>query len=402
MIKKLRLKFICINMVLVTVMLAAILCLQYQSTSASLEEASLSALRAASKEQRDEKKPGGNKERTQPCFTLWTGQDGQVQLTGNAFLEQTDQQTLQQIYDLAAESHREYGVLEDYSLRFLRKGKEGREGVYYAFTDIVSERQTLADMAKNCMFIGVSGFFAFLIISVCLARWAVGPVEKAWQQQRQFVADASHELKTPLTVILTNAEMLRAAEYGEEEKQGFSEHIYTMALQMRGLVESLLDLARVDSRLSQVPMQKLDYSALTENAVLPFEPLYFEQGLTLESRITPGIRVEGSETHLRQVVEVLLDNGRKYSAPGGCVQVVLEMQGRGHCCLKVSSPGITMTAQECRDIFKRFYRLDKARSMNQSYGLGLAIAQQIVEDHHGRIWAESKAGINTFFVSLPL
>ena len=121
----------------------------------------------------------------------------------------------------------------------------------------------------------------------------------------------------------------------------------------------------------------------------------------LESDIEPGISVLGSEAQLVQVAEILLDNARKYSAPGGVVTLSLRTQGR-QAVLAVASPGVTLTAQQCRDIFRRFYRVDKARSRDGSYGLGLAIAERIVSDHRGRIWAEGKEGTNTFFAALPL
>ena len=115
-----------------------------------------------------------------------------------------------------------------------------------------------------------------------------------------------------------------------------------------------------------------------------------------------GIRVRGNAAQLRQVVEILLDNARKYAQPGGWVLLTLVRQGGRHCVLSVADPGAPLTPQECRDIFKRFYRVDHARAMNHSYGLGLAIAARIAEAHRGRIWAESKEDRVTFTVELPV
>ena len=147
---------------------------------------------------------------------------------------------------------------------------------------------------RTCGIIGGVSLLAFLFISVFLARWAVRPVEKAWDQQRQFVADASHELKTPLTVILTNAELLQTPGYGGADRA--AESILTVARQMRGLVESLLELARVDNGAVKTALARLDLSRLVSDALLPFEPLYFERGLELESKIAEDIPVNGSET----------------------------------------------------------------------------------------------------------
>ena len=145
----------------------------------------------------------------------------------------------------------------------------------------------------------------------------------------------------------------------------------------------------------------LDWSRTLERAVLPFEPVYFEQDLLLESDIEPGVIVAGNEAQLSQVAEILLDNARKYSTPGGLVRLTLHTQGR-QAVLAVASPGAELTSQQCKDIFRRFYRVDEARSRDGSYGLGLSIAERIVADHRGKIWAEGKDGVNTFCVALPL
>ena len=248
--------------------------------------------------------------------------------------------------------------------------------------------------------IGVLGFAVFLGLSFLLARWAVKPVETAWNQQRQFVADASHELKTPLTVILTNAELLQEPEYDEQARSRFVDSIMTMSHQMRGLVESLLELARVDNGGQNLVFSRLNFSELVSDALLPFEPVYFEKGLTLDNGVEEKLFVKGSQQHLKQVADILLDNASKYASADSTVRVILRRQG-SHCLLSVASAGDAISREDLKNIFKRFYRMDKARSMNHSYGLGLSIADSIVSKHGGKIWAESADGVNTFFVQLP-
>ena len=130
------------------------------------------------------------------------------------------------------------------------------------------------------------------------------------------------------------------------------------------------------------------------------EPEYWDE-VELECDIAPGLQVLGSRDKLRQLPDILLDNALKYSSPGGRVRLGLQRQGN-HALLSVASPGQELSRQEQKDIFKRFYRSDKARSMGGGYGLGLSIARSIVAAHKGRIWAESGDGENRFFVSLPL
>lgn len=210
-----------------------------------------------------------------------------------------------------------------------------------------------------------------------------------------------HELKTPLTVILTNSELLQSGESNPELRQQCADNISVMAGQMRGLVENLLDLARADNGQVQTAMTLLDYSELVSDCLLPFEPVFFEKGMELKCDITPGLFVRGSDSYLRQVVDILLDNAQKYAFPGGGVGVTLRKQG-SHCLLAVANQGPAIPEEELKNIFKRFYRADKARSRDGSYGLGLSIAQRVVEEHGGRITADSRNNVNTFQVLLPL
>ena len=219
--------------------------------------------------------------------------------------------------------------------------------------------------------------------------------------RRRFVSDASHELKTPLTVIMTNAELLNSPDFDETRRSQFAAHILTMSRQMRQLIEEMLDLARTDSGQSTLIFSQVDLSRLISDAVLPFEPVFFEAGLTLAVDIQPGLTVRGSHQHLRQTVDILLDNARKYAAPSGEISVTLTRCG-GRCRLAVSNPGPEISKADLQNIFKRFYRADEAHTQQGSYGLGLSIARNIILRHRGRIWAESKNGRNTFFVELPV
>ena len=225
-------------------------------------------------------------------------------------------------------------------------------------------------------------------------------MEKAWAQQRQFVSDASHELKTPLTVILTNAELLQQPDTEPQTRKTCEDSILTMSHQMRALVEDLLELARNDNGKSKMVPETLDFSALVEDGMLPFEAVFYERGLTLESDIQPGITLTGSRQHLEQVLDILLDNARKYASTG-TVTVTLFPWGRHHCRLCVSNECEALSPEELKSIFKRFYRRDAARSRDGSFGLGLSIAESIVNAHGGKIWACWEAGRITFTAELP-
>lgn len=400
MIKGLKIKFILVNMSIVTVMLLVIFGMILGSTSADMEQQSIRAMQFLLEDNNfPARRPGEPSDSVQlPFFRVTVDHRGSVLSVKGGFYDLSDLTTLTEIVSLASSSKEDIGVLKSYSLRFCRKNTP--YGQTMVFVDMSSERSTINSLMQSSIIIGLISFVVFLGISCLLARWAVRPVEKAWNQQKQFVADASHELKTPLTVIMTTAEMLSGDDYEQEQKSQMVGNILTMSHQMRGLVESLLELARVDNGTAKMVFSSINMSALTEDAVLPFDPVFFEQGLQLESHIEENIGINGSVTHLKQVIDIFLDNAVKYSSPGGCVVLTLKRQGN-QCLLAVSSPGAPMTKEDLKNIFRRFYRMDKARAMDHSYGLGLSIAESIVKEHKGKIWAESEGGINTFFVQLP-
>lgn len=431
MIRKLRVTFICINMLIVTGMLCVILGMTYHFTARNLAAESIRMLQQIAANPIRPGRPGEPPEEIRlPFFMVEISARGRLVSTGGGYYDLSDEMFLREVAAAARDAREDTGVLSEYNLRFCRVAMPG--GERFVFADTTSEESTLQNLLKSCVVIGGASFLAFLLISILLARWAVKPVETAWNQQRQFVADASHELKTPLTVILTNAELLAETDSAMDKITGrtvdatangkadgvtnstgdktadakairkqYIGNILTMSHQMRGLVESLLELARIDNGTVPLERTPLLFSELVSDATLPFESLYFEKGLELDCQTEDGVWVKGSMPRLRQVVEILLDNAMKYAAPVEPVTVRLRRCGL-HVRLSVANRGEEIPPAELKNIFKRFYRLDKARSMNHSYGLGLSIAQSIVKEHRGKIWAESSQGVNTFFVELPL
>ena len=162
----------------------------------------------------------------------------------------------------------------------------------------------------------------------------------------------------------------------------------------------MLMLTRADDTAQAKSFRKIDWSNAVNDSVMLFEPVFFEKGLTLKPEIENGFFVRGDETKLRQMVEILLDNAQKYCRENSVTTVRLSHKGR-FALLEVSDEGEEISAEDLKKIFRRFYRVDKARSMNHSYGLGLAIAERIAETHKGKIWAESRSGVNSFYVQLP-
>ncbi len=399
MLKQLRFKFVIINMTLVTVMLLVIFGMIIHQTQENLENQSIQMMQTIGADPFRLGRPDAPPNDVRlPYFAVQINGRGDVLAVGGGFFDLSDEELLLNITRAALRSPDPVGILSQYNLRFCKIA--GCNGEAIVFADMTSEQATMSDLIRSCILIGAASFGVFLFISFQLAKWAVKPVDQAWQMQKQFVADASHELKTPLTVIMTNAELLQNPEYDEASRGQFAASILTMSHQMRGLVEGLLDLARVDNGAVRTAFAPVDLSALAEEACMVFEPLYFEQGLLLDSRVEPGITVKGSDAHLQQILKILLDNAMKYSDPG-TVRLTLQRQGGG-CQITASNPGPAIEAEDLKNIFKRFYRVDKSRHRDGSYGLGLSIAENIVREHGGKIWAESAGGLNSFHVYLPV
>ena len=398
MIRKLQIKFIMINMVMITAMLCVIFGLVYNFTRHNLERESISMMRSiATVPFRPTPPDRDSNDFKLPFFSIMINQKGELVSTHGGYYDLSDQALLQDLIAATTQESKDTGILPEYTLRFYRANTP--RGTAIVFSDMSSETTTLNNLIRSSVLIGLFSFLVFLCISIFLSRWAVRPMSEAWTQQKQFVADASHELKTPLTVIMTNAELLQSDTYTQAEREGFSKGILLMSHQMRQLVENMLELARTDANQNKLHMQPVDLSRLILDTSISFEGVFVEKGLAVESDVEPGITVQGDEQALQQVVDILLDNAQKYSDPGGTTYVQLR-SNQGKCQIKVSNPGPELSPEERKKIFRRFYRMDKARSRSGSFGLGLSIAESIVSQHRGKIWAESKDGINTFIVEL--
>ena len=400
MIKRLRIKFICVVMTIVMLFLGISMGVVIHFAAQGMERTSLTQMRMMTNRMpRRENLRKESEEVRLPYFVVEVNQKGMLIRTEGDYFDLTDQENVLEIVQTTLASEEWTGKLETYRLRYLKESTPAGWRIIYS--DTTAERAMLRSLVSSCVMIFAGASVIFFIITVALSQWVIRPVERAWNQQRQFVADASHELKTPLTVIMANAELLQEDEQVEEEHRRLSSNILSMSYQMRALVETMLEMARVDNGPEKMHKTEVDFSQMVQDAVLSMQLLYEERGLNLSCQGEEGICLQGSEQHLYQVLDVLLDNGLKYANPESAVAVQLKRSGR-NCLLSVASYGATISQEDLKNIFKRFYRADKARPVNGSYGLGLAIAETIVTAHRGKIWAKSEDGCNTFFVQLPI
>lgn len=283
----------------------------------------------------------------------------------------------------------------------LASGKEFgvRDGQYYLLRSAGTQRLLLlldngigfASARRNLLLslaAGATAWVLLLTLSVFLVNRMTGPVAEAFERQRQFIADAGHELKTPIAVIAANANVLESESGGSK----WLSYIRTETQRMDGLVKDLTALAAMDASEGKGELAELDLSSAVLSAALPFESLAFERGMTLSLEVKESVRCRGNEERLVQLVTILLSNALKYGEDGGEIKVTLRQEHR-RALLQVYNTGQGIRPEELERIFDRFYRADKARSRaSGSYGLGLAIAKAIVTEHGGRISAASEPG----------
>lgn len=422
MLKKLRRKFILINMMLVSLVLLIVFGALLGSTSQRLRGQSVSAMRLALKwaegmappqieiDLPEGEEPGagrGNPDARQlamvPVFGVVLDENGNIDSYAPGGNVQVSQEALEQaVEEVQKQGVPEGTITKPSHLRYLVEwDRDGKLRI--AFADMRWERENLMDLVVTSLLVGAGALVCFFIVSLFLSSLALRPVEQAWEQQRQFVADASHELKTPLTVILANAGIvLSHPEDSVEQQKKWLTFIQEEAGRMKELVEDLLFLAKNDAARLPLVYAQLSMSDLTLGCLLPFESVAFEAGVELDSEIQPGIFLQGDEGQLRRLVMILLDNAVKYAGEHGAVRLTLTRQ-QERVRLMVHNTGEPIPPEHLPHLFERFYRADSARSRDQGgYGLGLAIARTIVEVHGGKLTGTSTREQGTCFTaSLP-
>ena len=404
MIRKLRWQFVAACMGLIAAVLAIVFGCVWVSAQNALEHSSHMALEQALSRRGGDLLPGfrqngGDDQVLLPYFTVQVW-GTTVYVTGGTYSGLEDTDALTAILTDCLSQEADEGSLSDYSLRYLRQD----DGLYtqIAFVDISLETAALRQMMASYLRIGLLSLLLLAGASFLLSLRVTRPVERAWRQQRQFFSDASHELKTPLTVILSNAEMLETSDLPERESR-WRDNILSESRQMKTLVEEMLTLSRTEDAQRKPTVADVDLSDLSEDCALAFEPVAFEAGKPLSWDVTPGLTVSGDGEKLRRLLSILLDNAAKYGAPGEGIVLSLRAE-RSQAILSVAngSGGHPIPPEELPRLFERFYRADASRGEQSGFGLGLPIAQAIAKEHHGALRAESDEQATRFTFTLPL
>ena len=280
------------------------------------------------------------------------------------------------------------------NLVFYKEYKGGYTLVVFMDNTLVNESAMM--LFRYTLIFGGAVLILLFFLSVFLAKRIVKPLEVSYQKQKQFISDAGHELKTPVSVVSANAELL-SRQIGENQ---WLSNIQYENERMGILVGQLLELARTENVTPQ--MENLDLSRLVAGEALLFESVAFEKGLSLNCDVAGGIHVEGNSTQLKQLTSILLDNAICHSNQKGQIRLTLKKQ-HTMAELSVINPGEEIPQPQRQQIFERFYRVDSARSGgDHHYGLGLAIAKAIADAHYGHIQVLCYQDQVEFRVHIPL
>lgn len=308
--------------------------------------------------------------------------------------------------DITAEilsSASDEGECEGYPISWKRT--QARWGWRIALVDTYSRDAALRTQALNGLVILATSMVVLFVIAYVLSGWVLRPVAHAWEQQRRFVSDASHELKTPLAVILANTQILERTQLGEDAAR-WVHSTGEEATHMKELVEDLLTLARADeasdgSADGIAAPQETDLTELVSGCCLEFDAVAYERGCSIEPVLSPSVVARARADDYGRVVRTLLDNATKYADRGSVVRVTLSQAGR-RARLTVTNHGEVIAPDKLDHLFDRFYRTDDARERRGEggFGLGLAIAKSLVESQGGTITAASSERDGTTFTVL--
>jgi two-component system, OmpR family, sensor histidine kinase CiaH len=298
------------------------------------------------------------------------------------------------------------GLLSSLNLYYQLETVNGQ--THIAFTDSASLFKSLYTSILISVILGAIALLSVFFVALILARMALQPIEEAWTKQRRFIADASHELKTPLTVILANTEIVREnPESTVHEQDKWLQGTLEESEKMDGLIQDLLVMAQTESdamieSAERTARERVDLSSVVEASAMQFEAVAFEQDVTLAyDDIEQGLIVMGAPAHLERLVRILVDNACKYAGDPGHVTISLQGCDK-EAVLSVENSGASIAPEDLAHVFDRFFRADTSRTDERGHGLGLSIAKNIVEAAGGTIKVTSDPGATTVFtVRLP-
>ena len=290
----------------------------------------------------------------------------------------------------------ESDVLTEYGVRYFN-GVRAERAHRVSFIDVTYIENELRDLRGRIILVEVPSLLLLLVASVFLSRWFSRPAKQAMDEQTRFIAKVSHELKTPVSIIRANIDLIDGDKGADETDLLFGcENIRHECERMTGLIEAML-LTGLTAQGTDAAHTEIDFTTLMEREMLRFEVMAFDRGFTLTHEAAPGLTVTGDEIQLTRLVDIIVDNALKYCSPGGAIRVTAEHRSglARHVRLTCSNDGTELTKEQKDNIFKPFYQVDGTQ---KGAGLGLSIAHEIVTSMSGTIEYAYTDGKNRFIL----
>lgn len=326
---------------------------------------------------------------TTRTFLIWLDEEENLLRLDNGMPGVTEDRA-EELAREAAEEGRDKGWVSDY--RYRRIAGEGE--TLYVFVDGSLNRSVSNRLLFTAFLVLLGSAVLILALTVLFSERVVRPVADSYEKQKQFITDANHELKTPLTLILSNLDIVES-ELGKSE---WLDDIRSEGERMGLLINQMVTLSRMDESENQLLSARFDLTNMVTDAVAEFQPLADERGLSLWVKLEPGLQYQGDKELIHRLVAILMDNAVKYCDPDGTIRV--ELFRRRHPVLLVENDYAAVDSLQLDRLFDRFYRADKARTFSGSFGVGLSIARSILRSHHGSISAYRREGIIGFRADL--
>ena len=276
-------------------------------------------------------------------------------------------------------------------------------GTKIAFIERSQYDTMLFELLKTFIVIGCISLIVLLLISIYLTNKSIIPIKETFEKQKQFIADASHELKTPLAIIKTNTSLILSQPDDTIKNQSkWINYINSQTDRMSILINEMLSLAKMDTAENQLPLSHINLSKIVESMLLMFDAIIYENNINLETNISKDLFVNGDKESLKKLFSIIMDNAIKHTNKQGTITVSL-FTYKNKIKMIIRNTGEGIASENLERVFERFYRVDNSRDRETGgYGLGLSIASSIVKQHNGKIYARSKVGeFTSFIVELP-
>lgn len=418
MFKKLKKKFILINMALLTTLFMGMLGVIYLMTSQNLErEISMSlnkAMHGPPKDKVEEDRLEEDKLEDKMLYdkpevgkfdrTIIIDLDNNNNIISVSSIFNLDAWEIEDIIKEILSNNENLGKIKIDGDSYSYLKQESGIGVKIALINRNEQQGFLGNLLRIFVLVGCLSLIILYLVSLYLTNRAIKPIEESFKKQKRFITDASHELRTPLTIIKTNTSVVLANEDDTIKNQSkWIKYIDSQVNRMSVLIDEMLSLAKIDTDKKKIELVPINISKIVNDALLNFEVLIFERGFQLEENISKDIYVKGEKEQLKKLVNILMDNAIKYTNSNGKISVSL-LSEKNKMKLIVTNSGEGIPKEHLEKIFGRFYRVDASRNRGTGgYGLGLSIAKSTVEQYKGNIYVESIVGKETsFIIELPI